>query len=184
MANLKETTNPKQAWLTLLLIVGISAFFLFVILPYVRPKSPLEGVGAPDFALPVIHGGETGNRIRLSDLRGKTVVIDFWASWCGPCRQQAPIIDGLARQHEAAGDLVVVGVSTSDEQEAAVRFAQSQNLSYPMVFDEQNKVAAAYSVTGLPTLVVVDKNGKIVAVRRSVVPKKELDQIVERAAGG
>jgi thiol-disulfide isomerase/thioredoxin len=184
MTKLKETTNPKQAWVTLALVVGVTAFFLFVILPYMRPKSPLEGAGAPDFALPVIHGGEPGNRIRLSDLRGKTVILDFWASWCAPCRAQAPIIDKLAREHEAADDLVVVGVNTSDEHEAALQFARSQNLSYPMVYDEQNRVAAAYKVTGLPTLIVVDKTGKIVTVRSSVVRKKELEELVERARGG
>lgn len=184
MEKLKETTNPRQAWVTLLLVVGITALFVFVILPYMRPKSPLEGVGAPDFALPVIHGGDPGNRVRLSDLRGKTVVLDFWASWCAPCRAQAPIIDKLARQHEKDGDLVVVGVNTSDEQEAAIQFARSHNLAYTMLYDEQNQVARAYSVTGLPTLIVVDRAGKIVAVRRSVVRQKELEQLVATAGGG
>ncbi len=184
MANLKETTHPRQAWSTLLLIIGVSAFFAFVVLPYIRPKSKLEGIAAPDFALSVIHGGEAESRIRLSDLRGKTVILDFWASWCGPCRAQAPIIDTVARRHEAAGDVVVVGVSTSDERSAAIQFAQSQNLSYPMVFDDKNQVAAAYSVTGLPTLVIVDKGGKIVAVRRSVVREKELEELVGQAKGG
>jgi thiol-disulfide isomerase/thioredoxin len=112
------------------------------------------------------------------------VIIDFWASWCAPCRAQAPIIDKLAREHESANDLVVVGVNTSDEHESALEFARSANLSYPMVYDEQNRVAAAYSVTGLPTLIVVDKAGKIVSVRRSVVRKSELEQLVERARGG
>jgi thiol-disulfide isomerase/thioredoxin len=184
MAKLKETTNPRQAWTTLLLVIAVSAFFAFVVLPYVRPKSPLEGIAAPDFALSVIHGGDAGSRIRLSDLRGKTVILDFWASWCGPCRAQAPIVDTVARRHEAAGDVVVVGVSTSDERDAAIRFAQGANLSYPMVFDDSNRVAAAYSVTGLPTLIIVDKSGKIVAVRRSVVRERELEELVGQARGG
>ncbi len=122
--------------------------------------------------------------MRLSELRGKTVVLDFWASWCAPCRAQAPIIDKLARQHEKDGDLVVVGVNTSDEQEAAIQFARSHNLAYTMLYDEQNQVARAYSVTGLPTLIVVDRAGKIVAVRRSVVRQKELEQLVATAGGG
>jgi peroxiredoxin len=184
MPKLKETTNPRQAWTTLLLVIGVTALFAFVVVPYIRPKSPLEGVAAPDFALSVIHGGDPGARIRLSDLRGKTVILDFWASWCGPCRTQAPIMDTVARNHEAAGDVVVVGVSTSDERNAAIQFAQSQNLSYPMVFDDANKVAAAYSVTGLPTLIVIDKAGKIVSVRRSVVRETELEELVGRAGGG
>ena len=182
MAKLKETQNPRQAWTTLLLVIGISALFAFVVLPYLGKKNALEGVTAPDFVLPVIHGGEPGNRIRLSDLRGKVVVVDFWASWCVPCRTQAPIIDTVAKRH--GDELAVVGVNTSDERDAAVRFAQGQNLSYPMVFDENNRVAAEYSVTGLPTLVVVDKSGKIVAVRRSLVPETELEALVGKARGG
>jgi cytochrome c biogenesis protein CcmG, thiol:disulfide interchange protein DsbE len=177
---LKQTTDPRQAWLTLGLVIGVSVLFAFVILPYMRPKSKLEGGPAPDFALPVIHQGEAGNRVRLSDLRGKRVVLDFWASWCGPCREQAPILNALAQRHEAAGDLVVVGVNTSDEKDSAIQFARSANLAYVSVFDEGNRVAAAYSVTGLPTLVVVDEAGKIVAVRRNVVRQKELDQLVAR----
>jgi cytochrome c biogenesis protein CcmG, thiol:disulfide interchange protein DsbE len=177
---LKQTTNPQQAWLTLALVIAVSVMFAFVVLPYIRPKSKLEGGVAPDFVLPIIHQGEPGNRIRLSDLRGKTVVLDFWASWCAPCREQAPILDALARRHQPGGDLVVVGVNTSDERDSAIQFARSMSLSYASVLDEGNRVAAAYAVTGLPTLVVVDPGGKIVAVRRNVVRKKELDELVAR----
>jgi thiol-disulfide isomerase/thioredoxin len=183
MSKLKETQNPRQAWTTLLLVIAVSAFFAFIVLPYIRPKSPLEGVAAPDFALGVIHGGDVNSRIRLSDLRGKTVILDFWASWCGPCRVQAPIVDTIARRHESAGDVVVVGVSTSDERNAAIQFARGANLSYPMVFDDGNRVAAAYSVTGLPTLVIVDQAGKIVSVRRSVVREPELEELIGLAQG-
>jgi thiol-disulfide isomerase/thioredoxin len=176
--SLKQTTNPRQAWLTLALVIGVSVLFAFVVLPYLRPKSKLEGGAAPDFVLPVIHQGAEGNRVRLSDLRGKKVVLDFWASWCGPCREQAPVLDALAQRHQAAGDLVVIGVNTSDDKDSAVQFARSNNLSYVSVFDEGNRVAAAYSVTGLPTLVVIDEAGKITAFRRNLVRQKELEKLV------
>jgi cytochrome c biogenesis protein CcmG, thiol:disulfide interchange protein DsbE len=184
MEKQKETSNPRQAWSTILIVLGVSMLFAFVVLPYLKPKSALQGKPAADFALAVIHGGEAGSRLRLADLRGKAVVLDFWASWCVPCKKQAPILDALARKHEAKGDVVVVGVNTSDECQAALEFARGHDLSYTVLFDEDYQVAAAYAVTGLPTLVVVDRSGKIVAVRRSVVREKELEELVGQALGG
>jgi cytochrome c biogenesis protein CcmG, thiol:disulfide interchange protein DsbE len=179
-----SSETSRQAIWTLGTVVAIAALFAFVIFPYLRPKSALDGRDATDFALPVIHGGEAGSRIRLKDLRGKAVVLDFWASWCIPCQKQAPILETVARKYEQGGEVVVVGVNTSDEQEPAIEFARRHALTYAMVFDEGNRVAAAYSVTGLPTLVVVGRSGRIVAVRRSVVREKELEELVGQALGG
>ncbi len=110
------------------------------------------------------------------------VVIDFWASWCAPCREQAPIVDDVARRYRGKG-LIVVGIDTGDERDAAVRFAQSRGLSYAALFDSGD-VAAAYRVDGLPTLVVIDRNGRIVTTRRSVVRREDLEQLVEEALSG
>lgn len=176
--------NPKQSWLTLVLVIGVSLVFGLVILPRLSggKSSVLEGLPAPDFELEVISGGDPGNRLRLSRLAGKAVVLDFWASWCGPCRQQAPIIEELARAHPA-GDVVVVGVNTSDDRGDALAFTKSASLTYAMVFDEGTRVASAYGVRNLPTLVVVGKSGKVLAVRTRVVRRAELDDLVAQALG-
>ena len=176
----KPTQNPRQAWITLAMVVVVSGLFGLIVLPRIGGKtSQLEGLAAPDFALEVIHGGQAGNRIRLSDLRGKPVVVDFWASWCGPCKKQIPILDQLAK---ARSDIHVLGVNTDDRRADAVAFAKSKALSYPALIDEASKVATAYGVRGLPTMVVVSAQGQIVAVRSRVVPREEIEALIASAA--
>ncbi|MEB2310931.1 MAG: TlpA disulfide reductase family protein [Sorangiineae bacterium] len=156
-----------------------AALVVGVILPRVWSRRRARAVPAPDFVLPVIYNGEEGSRVRLSDARGSAVLLDFWASWCGPCQEQAPIVDELARRYRARG-LVVLGIDTGDEQEAAIRWAQSRKLSYAVAFDG-GEVAAAYRVEGLPTLVVIDRRGRIVATRTRVVSEAELSRLVDEA---
>jgi cytochrome c biogenesis protein CcmG/thiol:disulfide interchange protein DsbE len=168
--------------MTLALVIAASLIFGLVILPRLGGGKPsgIEGTTAPDFELEVISGGEPGNRLRLSSLAGKAVVLDFWASWCGPCRQQAPIVEQLSRAHQS-GEVVVVGVNTSDERDDALTFVKSASLTYTMLFDEGTKVASAYGVRNLPTMVVVGKSGKITAVRSRVVRADELNSLVGEA---
>jgi cytochrome c biogenesis protein CcmG/thiol:disulfide interchange protein DsbE len=163
------------------LVIAASLVFGLWVLPRLGGKqSPLEGLAAPAFELDVISGGDPGNRLRLRDLGGKAVVLDFWASWCAPCRQQAPIVEAFAKKH-ANDDVVVVGVATSDDRDDALAFVKSASLSYAMVWDEGSRVAGAYGVRNLPTLVVVGKSGNIVAVRSKIVRAAELEQLVAEA---
>src|SRR5262245_22350361 len=180
---LKPTTKVRPAWISLAIVIAVSLFFGFVLLPHYGRRSSLEGAPAPDFNLEVISGGPEGNRVHLASLQGKAVVLDFWASWCAPCRQQAPIVEALARDH-VGNDLMVVGVNTSDDRDDAVTFVRSQNLAYTMVFDEGSRVANAYQVRELPTLVVIDKSGKIHTIVSRVVRKEELEKLVSEALRG
>jgi peroxiredoxin len=142
------------------------------------------GLPAPDFTLPVMIGGEPGARIELSDLRGQVVVLDFWASWCAPCRAQAPIIDRVARAQRGKR-VIVLGVSTSgDDWGRAVRFVQSQGLGYTSVFDAEGRVAAAFGVDTLPTVVIVDPQGKIASVHERTVRADELSEQIAKAEAG
>lgn len=173
--------SERRAWITMLVVIGLSLAFGLVLLPRLGPaaKNPLEGQSAPDFALDVIAGGDAGNRLRLSHLAGKVVILDFWASWCGPCREQAPIVEQVGKAHGA--DVVAVGVATSDERDDALGFVRSAGLAYTMVFDEGTRVAAAYGVRNLPTVVVVSKGGKVTAFRERVLRREELEKLVELA---
>src|SRR5688572_26033767 len=143
MAELKRTRDYRQAWLSLAALVAITAMFVFVIMPLTgrdRKNSRISQI-APDFSLEVVHRGDPGNRIRLSTLQGKAVVLDFWASWCGPCREQMPIMERVARRFEAR-DVVVVGVNTSDSRTDALTFLRGGGTSYASVFDEDGRVGS------------------------------------------
>jgi thiol-disulfide isomerase/thioredoxin len=152
------------------------AFGLFV-LPRIGPAP--ETTVAPDFALPVIHGGEAGSRVRLSEQRGKPVLLDFWASWCKPCREQALVIERVRARHPG---LVVLGVNVSDTPEAAAAYLAAEKPGWVVLRDEEALVNQLYSVQTLPTVVTIDQAGKIAALRGRFVPEKELLALVGEIA--
>jgi thiol-disulfide isomerase/thioredoxin len=154
----------------------------YTVMPLLDPgRSKLVGAKAPDFVLPVMVNGETGSRLALGDLRGKVVVLDFWASWCAPCRAQAPILDRVARRLDGKGT-VFVGISTSGDKWAnAVEFAESEGLSYASVFDAESTVSNAFKIRVLPTVVVIDPEGNVSSVRARVVSESEIEELISEA---
>lgn len=130
-------------------------------------------------------GGESGGpvvapeRLKLESLRGHPVILDFWATWCGPCQMEAPVVNAIGQRYKDRG-LAVVGVNTSDEDGLAAQFIRSKHLAFPVVYDEGNAIAKKYGVTNLPTLIVISKTGKVVAIRTGVTSDSALDDIVKR----
>ena len=181
MTERAKTATPGQAIAVIGGVLALAAVLGLSILPmFHAPKSRLVGLPAAQFTLPVIAGGEPGSRVRLADLRGKVVVLDFWASWCAPCRAEAPIVDRVARRHEGKG-VVVIGVATNDEQGPALEFVSSHAVGYTMTFDEGERVANAFQVRELPTLVVIDAEGVVTAVRPRMVHEQELEDLIKAA---
>jgi cytochrome c biogenesis protein CcmG/thiol:disulfide interchange protein DsbE len=120
---------------------------------------PKVGAPAPRFSLPRLEGD--GN-VSLTSLRGKTVVLNFFASWCTPCKREAPILEQLWRQDRSRG-LIVLGVDANDSRGDARRFVQVHGLTYPVVFDQNALVAAnRYAVANLPVTYVLNPHGRIV----------------------
>ncbi len=161
-------------------VAGLSRVF--------RSSSTLSGgVGrdAPDFTLPVVAnaaelGGDAAT-LSMKELRGRPVLLDFWATWCGPCRAEAPIVVRVSRRWRDRG-VGVVGVNTDLPNEGDPRaFARAHGLSYPIVRDDSGVAQRAYDVDSLPTLVVVSRTGKIVAVRSGVTDDTELERLVQQA---
>jgi len=139
---------------------------------------------APDFTASLVANAAnapdpTQNTLTLAALRGHPVVLDFWATWCGPCQAEAPIVNGIAQRFKDKG-LVVVGVNTSDAEGLAAKYAAKKGLTFPMVYDEGNLIATKYRVDNLPTLIVISKEGKIVAVRHGVTSDSDLERLVRQ----
>jgi cytochrome c biogenesis protein CcmG/thiol:disulfide interchange protein DsbE len=176
----REFYSGKILYPTIVALVALSVLFGFAILPRLFPTSTLIGRPAPDFALEVVTGGAQGDRVHLSELKGQSVILDFWATWCGPCQIAAPILDRVSRKHQGKG-LVVVGVNTSDQPGLAPAFAKKMGLSYPIVYDAGDDVARQYGVSNLPTLVVINPQGNIVAIRTGVEDEGALEDLVSDA---
>jgi len=165
---------PVAAALVLLGLLFAYALFPRLFRP---PQAKLVGQDAPTFTLDVVANGNA--QLSLADLKGKPVVLDFWATWCGPCRAEAPILNKIAQRFKEKG-LVVVGVNTSDAPGNARPWALTHGLTFPIVYDP-DEVAPKYGVENLPTLVLVSKEGKVLAVRTGVTSDSELDRLVTSA---
>lgn len=141
--------------------------------PTGRPPAAEEGRAAPDFILHTLDGGS----IRLSDLRGKVVLINFWATWCGPCRQEVP---ELVRAYTAERDrgLEIVAVNLQEQEDKVRDFADEFGMQFPIALDRTGEVASAYRVqgSGLPTSVFVDRQGVVRVVRYGAMTADYLRQ--------
>lgn len=163
-----------------MVVVALAAGFAFVPRA-LRSCSPVSGTEvAPDFTADLIVNAPSDQKtLTLSALRGRPVILEFWASWCPACQGAAPIVNGVAQRFKDRG-LVVVGIDTSDERVLGERSAKKKGLSFPIVYDEGNEIARNYHVDAMPTLFVVSKEGKIVAVRHGITSDSDLDRLVKQ----
>ena len=125
--------------------------------------SPREGFLAPDFTLETLDGGE----MTLSDLRGKVVMVNLWASWCPPCRAEMPAIESVYKENKNRGlEVLAVNTTYQDGEKAAALFASGLGLTFPILLDQDGAVSRRYQLQALPTTYFIDRRGVI----RSVVP--------------
>ncbi len=124
----------------------------------VASASPTALIGqpAPDFALRTF-GGEN---LRLSEHLGEVVILNFWATWCGPCRQEMPLLDEIQDKYHRAG-LVLMSINLDEDQQRAEEFARTLKISYPVLVDSKKEVAKAFQVGTMPATILIDRSGVI-----------------------
>jgi len=168
----------------IILVVGITAMVILkppsvdkTVAPPTTPIGLLEnriaehGQSAPDFRLNDLDMMP----LRLSDLRGTPVVMNFFASWCAPCKVELPLLRA-AHEQSQDNDYIVLGVSSNDRREAMEEFASEENLHYPIVIDGDNSVGIAYQVVGPPYTFFIDREGIISAVISGELDQQSLDK--------
>lgn len=170
-----EAQLRNQPRLRRLFLIG-AALALGVPAMVAASQSPVNvGAVAPDFALRSTAGGN----LRLSEHRGQVVMINFWATWCGPCRQEMPKLDEIFARYEPAG-FALLGVNIDEDAERAQRLADELGVSFPLLFDDEQNVSRLYDVQAMPMTVMVDRSGKVRSVHYGYRPGMEqryLDEV-------
>jgi thiol-disulfide isomerase/thioredoxin len=134
---------------------------------------------APEFELPDL----TGKPVHLSDFRGKTVVIDFWATWCPPCVFQVPELNALWQAHKDSGDLAVVGVAVDAEGAEVVKpWVEEQGVTYTILLGNED-LAREFGVLGFPTVVLVKPDGTVDSLHVGLIEHAELEELLPPAKG-
>jgi thiol-disulfide isomerase/thioredoxin len=130
---------------------------------------------APGFQLQSMGGPA----VSLDQFKGKVVMINFWASWCGPCRTEMPILEKLQSKYKPMG-FAMVGVNVEPDSKLAVNWLKDTPVTFPILFDTKSEVSKLYQVAGMPTTVIVDRKGNLRWLHRGYKPGDEneyLDQI-------
>ena len=144
------------------MLTGVLVVILTLVLLIGGCSSPAPQVGkpAPDFQLPNLEG----QAISLSDFRGMPVLLNFWATWCGPCRFEMPMIQAIFEESSDTG-LVILAVDIGEASSKAKDYIQSGNFSFPVLLDINQDVALEYNIRAIPTTFLIDKDGIIQEIK-------------------
>lgn len=148
--------------------------FMFLLVP-LSHAADVSGT-APDFTLKS-RGGEN---LKLSEYRGDVVMINFWASWCAPCRQEMPLLEEIYQKYNSLG-FELLAVNVEEESSKADELLRDVHVTFPILFDNTNKVSKLYKVVAMPSTVIVDRDGNMRYLHRGYLPgyEKEYEKQVK-----
>ena len=182
-----KAKSKTLIWLVIFIVFLVGAYFAYARLSdVVKPtdSNPLENASpesakktaAPDFTVTDANG----NEIKLSDFAGKPVVLNFWASWCPPCKSEMPRFD--AKYREVKDDVVFMMVDLVDGQRETQakgqQYVSDKGFAFPVYFDKKQLAAAAYGISSIPTTVFIDANGDILAGYQGAIDEKTLNSAI------
>ena len=144
----------KYYFFTLIVITALSAFSI-------ASFAKISSEAAPDFVLK----SASGKNIRLSELKGRVVMLNFWATWCGPCAEEIPHLNKI---HESLDpyDFELLGINLDEDQSKAIHLANKLNMNFPILFDIEKLVSKSFSIDAMPTTIIIDRSGKIRHINR------------------
>ena len=147
-----------------ILIAGAAGLAVFS-----ATANELSGV-APGFDLV----DRDGNRVALADLQGEVVMVNFWATWCGPCREEMPHLEALYQRYSDLG-FTLLGVNVEEDSSGADEFLAETPVSFPILFDPENAVSKLYNVVAMPSTVLIDRSGNMRFIHHGYKPGYEND---------
>jgi thiol-disulfide isomerase/thioredoxin len=123
---------------------------------------------APSFTL----SSSAGQNVSLSEYKGQVVMLNFWASWCGPCRQEMPLLESIYKKYNKMG-FTLLGVNVEPNSQAANDWLKATPVSFPILYDKDSKVSKLYDVAGMPSTVIIDRSGNLRVLHRGYKPGDE-----------
>lgn len=184
--NIEEPTAPTRQplhWSNILLwtaVIGLLALIGWGLINSTKTR-PEVGQTAPDFALTFYDGYEWQNlsQASLSDMRGNVIVLNFWASWCTPCRMEAELLENAWQQYRDQG-VLFIGIAYADVEPKALSFLEEFQISYPNGPDLRSIISTDYEITGVPETFFIDREGTITYVHILPLDETVLHQAIEQ----
>jgi len=145
--------------------IAVIAAALAIGLPALAGPS---GAPAPQFTL----SARSGRDVSLTQYHGQVVMINFWASWCGPCRQEMPLLESIYKKYNKLG-FTLLGVNVEPDSQAADDWLKATPVTFPILYDKESKVSKLYEVAGMPSTVIIDRSGKLRVLHQGYKPGDE-----------
>ncbi|KUP37543.1 redoxin domain-containing protein [Bacillus halotolerans] len=162
-----------KKWVAGILLIGLAGYMCWNVYQQFSKKEIgiEEGQQAPDFTLKTL----SGERTSLSDVKGKKVLLNFWATWCKPCRQEMPAMEELQKEHSDVAVIAVNFTSAEKSEKQVQNFADTYHLTFPILIDKKG-INADYNVFSYPTTYILDEKGVIQDIHIGTMTKKEMKE--------